>query len=181
MHRNEIGTARDPMDRPWWLRLFKGEQSPAGYVESHAAEVEDVMSAPAVTVTEDSSVAEIATLFEKHGLKRVPVVEGTRVTGIVSCADLLRALAARRRIPREQRSTSDESICNSVLGELGTQPWSHPGHSNVNVLQGVVHFSGLLDSPDEAQAARVAAENVAGVRGVEDHRLNTVAQAIGCW
>lgn len=138
------------------------------------------MSAPVVTVTEDTSVAEIATLFEKHGIKRVPVVEGTRVTGIVS-RDLLRALAARGRIPREQRSTSDESIRNSVLGELETQPWWHPGQSNVNVLQGVVHFSGLLGSPDEAQAARVAAENVAGVRGVEDHRLNTVAQAIGYW
>lgn len=43
-------------------------------------------------------------------------------------------------------------------------------------MQGVVHFSGLLGSPDDARAARVAAENVPDVRGVEDHRLNTVAQ-----
>lgn len=96
-------------------------QSPAGYVESHAARVEDVMSAPVVTVTEETPVSEIATLFERHGIKRVPVVEGKKVTGIVSRSDLLRALAARGRIPREPGSTSDEAIRDSVLGELEAQ------------------------------------------------------------
>lgn len=179
MHRHEIGTARNPTDRPWWIRLFKGEQSPAGYVESHAARVEDIMSAPVISVGAETSVAEIAELFEKHGIKRVPVVEGERVIGIVSRSDLLRALAAKGRMAREQRSTSDEAIRDSVLGELEAQPWWHPGQSSVQVEHGVVHFFGLLDSPDEVRAARVAAENVPGVRGVEDHRLNVATPTIG--
>ena len=36
---------------------------------------------------------------------------------------------------------------------------------------GVVHYLGLIDTEDQRNAARVAAENVPGVRGVEDHRF----------
>jgi len=35
----------------------------------------------------------------------------------------------------------------------------------------VVHLWGFVGSEDERAAARVAAENVPGVRSVEDHRL----------
>ena len=40
-----------------------------------------------------------------------------------------------------------------------------------SVTDGVVHYRGIIDSYDQRDAARVAAENVPGVRGVEDHRV----------
>jgi CBS-domain-containing membrane protein len=181
MHRHEIGTSRDPADRPWWIRLFTGEQSPAGYVESHAAKVADIMSAPVVSVGEDTPVSQIADLFERHGIKRVPVVAGGRVTGIVSRSDLLRALAAKGRTRRDGEAASDDVIRSAVLSELVAQPWWRPRQVDVEVANGVVHYSGLLDSPEEARAARVAAENIPGVRAVEDHRIDSVSPAIGYW
>jgi osmotically-inducible protein OsmY len=41
----------------------------------------------------------------------------------------------------------------------------------VIVTGGVVHYWGILDYDDQPDAARVAAENVPGVRKVEDHRM----------
>lgn len=181
LHRRELGTARDPFDRPWWVRLFKGEQWPASYVKAHAAKVADVMSAPVVTVDEDATVTELASLLEKHSIRRVPVVRGRTLVGIVSRSDLIRALVARGRMARGPGFTGDDAIRNAVLDELEAQPWWRPGQSQVSVSDGVVHYSGLLDSHDEARAARVAAENIPGVKGVQDHRLNTLMPVVGYW
>jgi CBS domain-containing protein len=51
------------------------------------------MTAPAITATERMSVNEIADLLQRHGIKRVPIVKDGKVVGIVSRADLVRALA----------------------------------------------------------------------------------------
>jgi len=52
----------------------------------------DVMGGPIVAVTEETDVAEIARILIQYRIKRVPVVRGGRLVGIVSRADLLRAL-----------------------------------------------------------------------------------------
>ena len=50
----------------------------------------DLMSAPAVTVGEETPVLEIINLFKEKGINRVPVVDSQgRLTGIVSRGDLL--------------------------------------------------------------------------------------------
>ena len=52
------------------------------------------MHAPVIGVTEDTETVEIARLLMAHHIKRVPVLRGGRIVGIVSRADLVRALAA---------------------------------------------------------------------------------------
>ena len=52
------------------------------------------MSAPVVTVAEDTELGEIARLLITHRIKRVPVVRDDRVTGIVARSDLLRVLVS---------------------------------------------------------------------------------------
>ena len=53
---------------------------------------EDIMTSPAFTVKEDTSVIEIANLFTEKNINRVPVINGEgRLTGIVSRADIVRA------------------------------------------------------------------------------------------
>ena len=53
------------------------------------------MSTPVVTITEKTKNIEIARLLAAHHIKRAPVVRDGQLIGIVSRADLLRALAAR--------------------------------------------------------------------------------------
>jgi CBS domain-containing protein len=55
------------------------------------------MTAPVITVDEAAAVGDIARLLLEHHIKRVPVVRDGRVVGIVSRADLVRALAAGER------------------------------------------------------------------------------------
>ncbi|MEO8542042.1 MAG: BON domain-containing protein [Betaproteobacteria bacterium] len=58
------------------------------------------------------------------------------------------------------------------------QPWWHADRSTVSVSGGVVHFTGQVNSLDEKAPARVAAENIPGVRAVEDGRLEVFPSAI---
>lgn len=170
LHRYEIGTDRDASALPWWRRLFAGDEAPWNYVESHAMKVRDIMTKPVVSVTEEMPLGELASLFESRGVRRVAVLKHGAVVGIASRADLVRALVAQAKIRGNARSASDESIRTALLAELQAQSWWQPDRCDVSVIDGIVHISGLLDSVQEKDAARVAAENIPGVRGVEDSR-----------
>ena len=97
------------------------------------------------------------------------------MVGIVSRADFVRALVARAEIRRDQSPKSDESIRRALLKELESHRWWRPDRSHVAVADGIVQISGLFDSAQEQLATRVAAENITGVRGVEDTRSLSVA------
>jgi len=58
--------------------------------------IEDIMSAPAHSVSEEAPLQEIASLLTDKKIKRVPVVREGRLVGIVSRADIVRALAGKR-------------------------------------------------------------------------------------
>jgi len=170
LHRHEIGTDRDRPAGSWWLRLIRGDTSPADYVKSHAVHARDIMTRDLVTVDEGTPIAEIATLLEARRIKRVPVLRGERLVGIVSRANLIQALAVKPRAARPARQKTDDGIRRQLVAELEREPWWQRSSSNVIVTDGIVHYWGLIDSDDERDAARVAAENVPGVKGVEDHR-----------
>jgi CBS domain-containing protein len=89
--------------RDWWLAMLaEGEQLSEEYVASLGGKettARDLMSAPLVTVEENSEAADIAALLASHRIKRVPVLREGRMVGIVSRADLLRALVPAPREP----------------------------------------------------------------------------------
>src|SRR5690606_11257928 len=90
LHRAENKTERR---RSWWLDLISSADTLAeDYVKSHGLTAKDVMNAPVISATPDASLAELATLLERHGIKRVPILENGALVGIVSRADLLRGL-----------------------------------------------------------------------------------------
>jgi len=92
---SEIG-ARAPR-RGWWLELLaEGEDLAPEFVDYLKAAdrpVREVMTAPVITVAEDTPVEAIAQTLQAHNIKRVPVLRDGRIVGIVSRADLVRALA----------------------------------------------------------------------------------------
>ena len=171
LHRHEIGTARATPTGPAWLRLFSADRSASDYVKSHARRARDIMTREVVSIAPDTSVEDIVTLLETRRVKRVPVLRGKKLVGIVSRANLVRGLAAKGRSKKAKPPAGDEAIRSRLIAELERQPWWRPLASSVNVTDGVVHYRGTIDSYDQRRAARVAAENVPGVRGVEDHRF----------
>ncbi|MEO6896476.1 MAG: CBS domain-containing protein [Caldimonas sp.] len=175
LHRYEIGTQRDATPQSWWRRIFVDDDAPWSYVEAHAMRVKDIMTTPVVSVDVDASVAEVAALFESRKIRRAPVMSARSMVGIVSRTDFVRALVARAHIRRDPRPRSDETIQRALIHELESHRWWHPDQSRVSVRDGIVHLSGLFESPQQRLATRVAAENIAGVRGVEDTRTLAVA------
>jgi len=127
------------------------------------------MTRKVTSVGEFATLGEIADLMETERIKRVSVVHEGKLVGIVSRADLLKALAScGTNAPDEE---SDRSIRSRLLAELRNQPCSYLNESDIVVSGGVVHFWGVVGSEEERRALRVAAENIPGVRDVEDHSI----------
>src|ERR1700675_2264572 len=106
-------------------------------------------------------------MMEKNNIKRLPVTRGDKVVGIVSRANLLQAVASlARQIP--DPTADDDHIRNRVIDTLAKNDWCPFGLSVV-VRDGIVHLSGVITEERSRQAAIVAAENVTGVTGVQDH------------
>ena len=104
--------------------------------------------------------------MEDRRIKRIPVVENGRLVGIVSRADLLKALIALTR-DRPEENVPDDQICASVLAEIRKQPWS-TRNAGATVEDGIVYLYGVVYDHREHIAMRVAAANVPGVKGIRD-------------
>jgi CBS domain-containing protein len=167
MRRAEAGTGRH---RSWWLAaLTRAEVLAADYAREHARKITDVMTRNVVTVTPDTPLQDIATLLEKNGIKRVPVVEGGKVVGIVSRANLLQALASTRK--QVDVDADDSAIRESIVNRLQAESWTTPSLMNVIVQNGTAELWGIVSSQAEKRAVRVAAESTPGVRGVTDNLI----------
>ena len=83
--------------RDWWLGLLaEGADLAPEFVEYMRLDkrlARDLMTRLVITATEGMGVGEIADLLHRHGIKRVPIVRDGKVVGIVSRADLVRAVA----------------------------------------------------------------------------------------
>jgi CBS domain-containing protein len=64
------------------------------YVTQPNRTVADIMTREVISVEPETSVSDIATLLIHHQIKRVPIVQDSKVVGLVSRANLVQALAA---------------------------------------------------------------------------------------
>jgi CBS domain-containing protein len=171
MRRAEIGTERHYSG---WLSLLADARTlAADYVKSHAASVKDVMTRGVKTAAPDTPLYEIAELFEKHHIKRLPIVSKSGdLVGIVSRANIIQAIASVR--PRLEVSLPDAAIRSQLLDELKKQPWTQAHKLNVVVTGGIVELWGFVENEQELDAIKVAAEAIPGVNAVNDHLLRAV-------
>jgi CBS domain-containing protein len=70
-----------------------GVVSEADIVAKKGKDVKSIMSKKIISVGEDTAVEEIARLMTTQKIKRVPVMRGDNVVGIVSRADIVSAIA----------------------------------------------------------------------------------------
>lgn len=165
LRRPELGTVAA---RPRWLLLLGGaDRDAAAYARTHGRTAGEVMSSPVISVTEDTPVEEVAAQMDRHRVKRLPVLRDGHLVGIITRADLLRALALRLSPPA---GVDDRRIRAALLAELRAQPWA-PSPADVSVLvrDGVVHLWGSVRSEEQHNAVVAAAESTPGVRTVEDN------------
>jgi CBS domain-containing protein len=166
LRRAETGTQRR---RPHWLEFLIGPGRLADeYTRSHGRKIQDIMTPDPLTVTEETSLDEVVRTMEKRRIKRLPVVRGNEVVGIVSRANLIHALAgvARELMPSQ---ASDEAIRAQLLTELAKEPWAPVALIDVIVREGVVELWGTITEERQRQALIAAAENVPGVKTVHDY------------
>jgi CBS domain-containing protein len=168
IRRAELGTERH---RSWWLQLFADEPREVlatEYVKSHACRVGDIMTREVIAVTPSTPLSDIATTLEKNRIRRVPIVERGKVVGVVSRANLVQALATLRRAI-EPATMTDSVVREKVMAQLRSEPWTTFSTLNATVQSGTVELWGVVGSEAEKEAARVAAEGVAGVGAVENN------------
>src|SRR5579862_2979892 len=124
LHRAETGTAPNTERRRarWLDSLASDRELAREYVKSHGRKVRDIMTTEVVTVAAATELAEIADLLETRRIKRVPVVRDGRVVGIVSRANLVRALAAAA--DSTAADGDDRTMRAKLLAELGSQEWA---------------------------------------------------------
>jgi CBS domain-containing protein len=166
LRRAELGTQRR---RPRWLEFLIGPGRLASeYVHACGRKVSEIMTPDPCAVTEATPLAEVVQLMERRRIKRVPVTRGCALVGIVSRANLLRALA---KLARESKTvaTNDAEIRERVLAELRKQLWAPLDMIDVIVRDRTVELRGTITEERARQAFIVAAENVAGVKAVRDH------------
>jgi CBS domain-containing protein len=164
LRRGELGTQRR---RPKWLEFIVGPgRLAAEYVHTSGKKVDEIMTTDPFTVTEDDSLEKVVEVMERRHVKRLPVVRGGRMVGIISRANLMHALASFAR-DVQPTATDDGAIRDRIMTALGQQNWAP--HVNVVVKNGIAELWGVITDERERRGLVVAAENAAGVKQVHDH------------
>jgi CBS domain-containing protein len=168
MRRVEIATDEQGS---WWHHMWAGKEELArDYIRTHGRKIADVMTARVITAAPDTSLKDLANLLERNRIKRVPIVVGETVVGIVSRADLLRAFATSGQPATAKRETAtDDQIRDTLRTRLRSQGWISESKFNIAVDHGVVDLWAAVDSEAERKALRIAAESIPGVTAVRDH------------
>ena len=169
LRRAEIGTERH---RSRGLEFLLGPGRLAGdYIDAHARKVGEIMTRDVAVVGPSDDLADVVHLMEKRHVKRIPVVQDEKLVGIVSRADLVRALV--RKLTEEGLSrpahASDGDIQKAVVAIIDKEPWGPRFSVDVVVEDGVVQLFGTVTDDRERSALIVAAENAPGVKAVRDH------------
>jgi len=173
MRRPEIGTTKR---YSWWLELVSNKWASATeYIKSHSRKVADVMTRDVITAKPDTPLGDIAAMLERNRIKRVLIVEGGKLVGLVSRANILQALASATKKLSSLTTANDSELRKKVQSRLAAEPW-RPTMLTITVQDGTVDLWGLVHSVEEKKAAQLAAETTPGVRAVVN---NIFVQPIG--
>ncbi len=140
------------------------------YAKSHGTLACDVMSRDVVTVSEDTSLAEIVGTLLAKNIRRVLVTREAKLIGVVSRSDIVRVLAARPEGAGEPRSSDDDIIRFKVIEVIMSIPGTTPWLAAISVSNGIVELSGTVWDQAALRPSRAAVENIPNVVEVKDNR-----------
>ena len=157
-----------------WLRSrFRDVDKQAeSFARTHGMVAQDVMTKDVLTVAPDATAERCAQLMEEHGIKRLPVVSEGRLVGMVSRADLLRAIfEPPARVGAGPGLGNDATIRSALRRELRSQAWASSNYTSSVVKDGVVTLNGFVRSEAVRRALLVLAGRIEGVIRVEDQLM----------
>ena len=155
--------------RSRWLEFLMGPgKMAAEYTHTHGSKVAEVMTRDVYTVSDDASIEDIVRLMERRRIKRVPVMHGNKVVGIVTRSNLMHAMVSLSR-GQSKAASSDAAIREKLLAEIKKEKLAPSSMINVVVRNGVVELWGAIVDERQRDALKVAAENIPGVKEVKDH------------
>lgn len=153
----------------WLRRLFRDPDRQADqYARTHGMEARGVMTREVVAVEPDATAEHCARLMEERRVKRLPVVSGERLIGVVSRADLLRAVLDPPAKIGTEAQARDARVRATLRKEMRQQPWAGSLYTFADVKDGVVTLHGFVRSDELRRGLRVLAARVEGVRRVGD-------------
>lgn len=167
LHRAENRTVKR---HSWWLAMLQSDAAAAGeFVRQRAVRVGDIMETEIVSVPESARIGVAANLLDKHNIKRLVVLRGEKLAGIVTRADIVRVLAKQSAGPVPAAGdVSDEALRDLLGRQIAAEPWARGPHVSTSVHDGVVELNGFVNSDSQKQALRVLAESLPGVKAVRD-------------
>ena len=171
LHREEIHTEHK---RKWWFELFADAKTQAReFVKTHGLRAEQVMSRVVTAVSPDADIADVADMLDARKIRRVPVTDNGKLVGIISRADIVRALA-QAKVPIPVSSIENGTLQKVIQDEIKKQPWINATYVSLIVNDGVVELTGFVDTPEQQSTLRVLVEGVPRVKAVVGNlRLRT--------
>ncbi len=168
LRRSEAGTKHK---QSRWLEFLMGPGLMADqYVKEHGRKVGEVMTRDVITGEEDTPLDEIVSLMERRRVKRIPILRGNKLAGIVTRANLLRALASTMQ-DMPAGSQDDASIRQAILAQLRSETWAPVATVDAIVRGGAVTLTGYVLDERQRTALKVLVENVPGVTSVHDRMV----------
>lgn len=165
LHRAEMGTERK---RKWWLNAFvDADKLAREYAAAHAHRAEDIMTKAVHTIEADADLAQVAALFDRRRLKRLPVLKDGKLVGIITRGDLVRALV-QRQTAAASAPVDPQAIANVIRARMRHETWLDSSLVSVNVEKGIAELTGFVASHDQHRALRLLVEGTPGVTGVDD-------------
>ena len=165
LRRVELGTEKT---RPRWLEfLLSGGRLAESYAHTHGRKVGEIMTSNVATISEDADLSEAVDLMMHRHVKRLPVLRGEAVVGVVSRSDLIKGLFAS--LPKAEAGHPDAEIKAAIQAELDKLGWAPRASVRVEVMNGAVTYEGAITDERLRSGLRVIAENTPGVAEVHDH------------
>jgi CBS domain-containing protein len=168
LHRPEL-ERQEHRYHHWLAQFFFGpEHLATDYIKACGLRAGDVMSSPAITIEEDTPVGLIASILEERAIKRVAVVRADKLVGIVSRTDLMKCILLSRQ-SLEAEEMGDAAILERLTAMLQHEAWGTFPRAHITIEHGTIQLRGVAETPEQAKALVVAAENLPGVRAVANH------------
>jgi CBS domain-containing protein len=168
LRRSETQTERR---RSRWLEFLMGPgKIAAEYTHSHGQRVAEVMTENVYTIDEDTALEDVVELMERRRIKRVPVLRGNKVVGIITRSNLMYAIVSLAR-SAPKTAKDDLAIREQLISEMQKEKWAPMAMTNIVVRDGIVELWGTVFDDRQREALKVAAENIPGVEAVKDHMV----------